>query len=138
MQPTILPTQIPASIAAALRQLGAGINPPATAQLYAPLQPREPYAAAAVTRNQAFGSHPLQCLAVFAPAQSGNTPRPILLFVHGGGFIRGDKRDADSPFYDNIILWAAGSGLLGININYRLAPEYPWPAAQQDIAAALL
>lgn len=139
MQPTILPTQIPAPIAASLRQLGAVINPPATAPLYAPLQPREPYAAAAVTRNQAFGSHPLQCLDVFAPAQPpSNTPRPILLFVHGGGFIRGDKRSTDSPFYDNIMLWAAGSGLLGININHRLAPEYPWPAAQQDIAAALL
>ena len=58
--------------------------------------------------------------------------------MHGGGFVRGDKRGAGSPFYDNIMLWAAGSGLLGININYRLAPEYPWPAAQQDIAAALL
>ena len=58
--------------------------------------------------------------------------------MHGGGFIRGDKRSAGSPFYDNIMLWAARSGLLGININYRLAPEYPWPAAQQDIAAALL
>ena len=75
-------------------------------------------------------------------ALRGNTPaaapRPILLFVHGGGFVRGDKRGAGSPFYDNIMLWAAGSGLLGININYRLAPEHPWPAAQQDIAAALL
>ena len=138
MHPTILPAQIPAAIAASLRQLGAVIDPSATAPLYAPLQAHEPYAAAAVTRDQSFGSHPLQRLDVFTPATPAPAPRPILLFVHGGGFIRGDKRSADSPFYDNIMLWAAGSGLLGININYRLAPEYPWPAAQQDIAAALL
>ena len=138
MQPTILPAQIPAAIAASLRQLGAVIDPSATAPLYAPLQAHEPYAAAAVTRDQSFGSHPLQRLDVFTPATPAPAPRPILLFVHGGGFIRGDKRSADSPFYDNIMLWAAGSGLLGININYRLAPEHPWPAAQQDIAAALL
>ena len=138
MQPTILPAQIPAPVAATLRQLGAVINPLATEPLYAPLHPREPYDNATVTRDQAFGSHPLQRLDVFAPAPPAAAPRPILLFVHGGGFVRGDKRGAGSPFYDNIMLWAAGSGLLGININYRLAPEHPWPAAQQDIAAALL
>ena len=134
MQPTILPAQIPAPVAATLRQLGAVINPLATEPLYAPLHPREPYDNATVTRDQAFGSHPLQRLDVFAPAPPAAAPRPILLFVHGGGFVRGDKRGAGSPFYDNIMLWAAGSGLLGININYRLAPEHPWPAAQQDIA----
>ena len=138
MQPTILPAQIPAPVAATLRQLGAVINPLATEPLYAPLHPREPYDNATVARDQAFGSHPLQRLDVFAPAPPAAAPRPILLFVHGGGFVRGDKRGAGSPFYDNIMLWAAGSGLLGININYRLAPEHPWPAAQQDIAAALL
>ena len=127
MQPTILPAQIPAPVAATLRQLGAVINPLATEPLYAPLHPREPYDNATVARDQAFGSHPLQRLDVFAPAPPAAAPRPILLFVHGGGFVRGDKRGAGSPFYDNIMLWAAGSGLLGININYRLAPSTPGP-----------
>ena len=68
MQPTILPAQIPAPVAATLRQLGAVINPLATEPLYAPLHPREPYDNATVTRDQAFGSHPLQRLDVFAPA----------------------------------------------------------------------
>ena len=97
MQPTILPAQIPAPVAASLRQLGAVINPLATEPLYAPLHPREPYDNATVARDQAFGSHPLQRLDVFAPAPPAAAPRPILLFVHGGGFVSGDKHGAGSP-----------------------------------------
>ena len=65
------------------------------------------------------------------------TPRPVLVFVHGGGFVAGDKRHGDSAFYDNIALWAVGAGCIGINITYRLAPDHPWPAAQEDLAAAI-
>ena len=57
--------------------------------------------------------------------------------MHGGGFVAGNKRSDDSPFYDNLMLWAVANGLVGVNITYRLAPTHPWPAAQQDIAAAL-
>ena len=49
------------------------------------------------------------------------------MFVHGGGFFGGDRRspDADSPFYDNIMLLAARGGLVGVNATYRLVPERP-------------
>ena len=57
--------------------------------------------------------------------------------MHGGGFVAGNKRSDDSPFYDNLMLWAVANGLVGVNITHRLAPTHPWPAAQQDIAAAL-
>ena len=35
------------------------------------------------------------------------------------------------------MLWAVKSGFVGVNMTYRLAPQNPWPAAQEDIAAAL-
>jgi triacylglycerol lipase len=70
-----------------------------------------------------------------APAPTG--ARPVLVFVHGGGFTGGNRRTGDSPFYDNIMLWALKNGMVGVNMTYRLAPQSQWPAAQQDIASAL-
>ena len=42
-----------------------------------------------------------------------------------------------SPFYDNIMLWAVKNGFIGVNMTYRLAPQSPWPAGAEDIAAAV-
>lgn len=136
MLPTDVYTYIPAPLAAALRALGDGIEPAATAALYAPLQAREPYAGVTVQRDLAYGDDPRHRLDRFTP--TGDTrPRPLLLFVHGGGFVRGDKRSGDSPFYDNVALWALHQGCHAANMTYRLAPAHPWPAAQRDLAAAL-
>jgi triacylglycerol lipase len=58
--------------------------------------------------------------------------------VHGGAFTRGDRRSPPgSPFYDNIMLLAARNGLVGVNVTYRLAPEHQWPAAAEDVGAAV-
>ena len=137
MNPTRLPAQIPAAIAARLRQIGTVVETAETGALYAPLHPREPYANVHVIRDQAYGDDPRHLLDVFIPQHSDDTPRPVFIFVHGGGFVAGNKRSDDSPFYDNLMLWAVANGLVGVNITYRLAPTHPWPAAQQDIAAAL-
>ena len=48
-----------------------------------------------------------------------------------------DRRTGDSPFYDNIMLWAVSRGVVGVNMTYRLAPQNAWPAAQEDIGKAL-
>ena len=137
MNPTRLPAQIPAAIAARLRQIGTVVETAETGALYAPLHPREPYANVHVIRDQAYGDDPRHLLDVFTPQRADDTPRPVFIFVHGGGFVAGNKRSDDSPFYDNLMLWAVANGLVGVNITHRLAPAHPWPAAQQDIAAAL-
>jgi triacylglycerol lipase len=60
------------------------------------------------------------------------------MFVHGGAFVGGNKRTTPtSPFYDNIMLWAAKNGFVGVNVTYRLAPQSPWPAGAQDLATAV-
>jgi triacylglycerol lipase len=41
------------------------------------------------------------------------------------------------PFYDNVMLWAVGSGMVGVNINYRLAPENMWPSGIEDLTQVL-
>ncbi len=61
----------------------------------------------------------------------------MLLFVHGGGFVAGDKRRPGTPYHDNIGVWAVRHGMIGVNMTYRLAPQHPWPAGAQDVGAAV-
>lgn len=61
----------------------------------------------------------------------------MLIFIHGGGFVAGNKRGPGSPFYDNVMLWAVKSGFVGVNATYRLAPQSPWPAGPEDLAAVV-
>lgn len=133
-----VPSQVPADIAAQLQQMGRVVAPPPTAALYAPLQQREPYAGVRVARGERFGPDAQRnLLDVFTPENAGGAPRPVLVFVHGGGFVAGARRTGDSPFYDNIMLWAVKNGMVGVNTTYRLAPQHPWPAAQEDLRATL-
>ncbi|GLH76228.1 hypothetical protein SSBR45G_11360 [Bradyrhizobium sp. SSBR45G] len=128
---------MPDDIAWKLIEIGRAIDPPKTAAIYAPLQAREPYAEVKVQRDVRYGTAERNLLDVFTP-DSAAAPRPILIFVHGGAFIGGNKRTTpDSPFYDNIMLWAARSGFVGVNITYRLAPKFPWPAGVEDVASAV-
>jgi triacylglycerol lipase len=109
----------------------------ATLSAYAPLHEAEPYGNVAVTRDIAYGKHERQRLDVFAPPGTAPKPRPVVLFVHGGGFVGGDKRLGAGPYYDNAGLWAVRSGFVGITMAYRLAPGAAYPAAAADIGAAL-
>ncbi len=125
---------MPADVAEKLKELGRVIDPPKTAALYAPLQQKEPYAGVKVERDISYGTNERNRLDVFVPETAGSA-LPVVIFVHGGGFTRGDKRGPGSPFYDNIMLWAAKSGFVGVNMTYRLAPQNPWPAGAEDVAS---
>jgi len=127
-------TQIAAEISAA----GAVIDPRSAASLYDALHEREPYAGMEVSRDLSYGPHPRNLANVFVKPGAGDNPKPVLIFLHGGGYISGERRvRPGSPFYDNVGLWAARQGFIGAVITHRLAPDAPWPAAQEDIAAAL-
>jgi len=127
---------MPEDIAWKLLELGHIIDPPKTAALYAPLQQKEPYQSVKIERDVKYGGAERNLLDIFMP-ETASSPRPVLIFVHGGGFVAGNKRTGDSPFYDNIALWAAKNGFVGVNTTYRLAPQSPWPAAAEDLAAAI-
>jgi dienelactone hydrolase len=131
--------QVPPDIAAGIRKIGPIVDTPNTAKLYAPLfeSQKEPYPNVAVVRDIAYGPDPLNKLDVFASAPAAGTGRTVVFFVHGGGFERGDKRQPGSPFYDNLMLWLTQQGMVGVNINYRLAPKNTWPTAHEDLAAAV-
>lgn len=123
-------------IAERIAAIGRVIDPPKTAAIYAPLHGKEPYAGFTVTRDITYGPADRNLLDVFT-AEGATGSRPVIVFVHGGGFTGGNKSTPGSPFYDNVPLWAARNGLVGVNMTYRLAPQHPWPAGPQDVGAAL-
>ncbi|MFC3226841.1 alpha/beta hydrolase [Marinibaculum pumilum] len=129
--------EMPAYIAAEVAALGPAIEPVATARIYAPIHVMQPPPPAKVARDIAYGDDPRQVLDLFAPEGGGTAPKPVLVFVHGGAFVRGNKTAPGSPFYDNVMNWAVATNMIGVNITYRLAPDHPWPAGAEDVAAAL-
>lgn len=131
------PSPMPEDIAWKLIEIGRVVDPPKTAALYSPLQQKEPYAGVIIERNIAYGPDERNRLDIFIPETSPGR-HPVLIFVHGGGFVAGNRRGPNaSPFYDNIMLWAAKNGFVGVNMDYRLAPGAPWPAAAEDIGSAV-
>jgi acetyl esterase len=60
-------------------------------------------------------------------------PRPLLLWLHGGGFVGGSLDDVDVACAG----LARRTGLTVLSLDYRLAPEHPFPAALDDTTDAL-
>ena len=129
---------MPADVEQKVREMGRVINPPETGRLYSPLHEKEPYAGVTITRDIKYGPDARHALDVFTPGTAGAAPRPVLMFVHGGAFIAGNKKGPPGSFwYDNIGVWAVRRGLIGVNITYRLAPTHPWPTGAEDLSSAL-
>lgn len=128
--------QMPPDIAAKIAALGRVVDPNGTGAIYGPLQEKEPYAGIKVERDVKYGPADRNRVDVFTSETAGD-PRPVLMFMHGGSYTRGDKHRPGSPFYDNIMVWAVRHGLVGVNIEYRLAPMDPWPAAEEDLGRAI-
>jgi acetyl esterase/lipase len=119
-----------------LPKLGPAVDGPNTAELYSPLHEKEPYQGVKVERDVKYGAADRNLLDVFTLA-SASQPGPVLIFVHGGAFVAGDRREPGTPFFDNIMLWAVRNGFVGVNMTYRLAPQAKWPAGAEDIGSAV-
>jgi acetyl esterase/lipase len=89
----------------------------------------------AITRDHQYGPDARNRLDI----HSRGKPRgaPVLVYVHGGGFIMGDKTSPGSPFYDNIGQWSAQQGYIGVTLTYRLAPANHWPCGPEDMGLAV-
>jgi acetyl esterase/lipase len=107
----------------------------ATRELFVPRALSPQSVGARVFRDLPYGTDPRQRLDVFAPAAATNLP--VVLYVHGGGYVGGDKGNEGDPFFNNVGAWAVRSGFLGVTMTYRLAPANPWPAGAQDVDRAL-
>jgi acetyl esterase/lipase len=73
------------------------------------------------------------------PSEAHPGPSPVILVIHGGGWIEGDKSSFASDRYGvpgNIVDFAR-LGFAAATINYRLTAEAPYPAALEDCRAAV-
>lgn len=70
---------------------------------------------------------------IYDPRGDKTATLPMLVYYHGGGWIRGDIETHDSTCR----VLAAEAPCIVISVDYRLAPEHPFPAAVDDAYAAL-
>ena len=70
-------------------------------------------------------------LDAFVPERAEKS-RPAVVLIHGGGWRAGTKANFDQQGHD-----LAALGYVAFSINYRLAPEHPYPAAVDDVQAAV-
>ena len=71
---------------------------------------------------------------VHRPRGDATTPRPAAFSIHGGGYVFG-SRDLDDP---HLTRWAAELGCVGVSVEYRLAPQTPFPGPLDDCFDAYL
>lgn len=63
----------------------------------------------------------------------GDGPHPIVVFYHGGGFVMGSLDTHDNVCH----AFCDRAGAVVLSVDYRMAPEHPFPAAVNDAYAAL-
>ena len=135
LMPAIANADLAPDVAKAVATMGHVNDAQATRKIFDPLQPVDPVAALKADRDIAYGSDPLQKLDVVSNGQG--TGKPVLVFVHGGGFTGGDKHQSGQFTNDNLMKWAIDQGMVGVNINYRLLPKNMLPDQANDARDAL-
>ncbi len=122
------------SIRAAIRSLGADFDPrilAATVDIYRPHHSPE---RVKQEPDLAYGEAARQRLDLYLPLEG--TPRGVVVYVHGGGFVGGGRR-VDEHLYANVGHYFAARGWAAVIPSYRLAPADPWPAAAHDVRDAV-
>lgn len=132
---------LPAGVIAELKALDPAITPmlaQSSWTLLLPFHEKIGYTAPRIDRDLRYGDDPRHRLDVHSSGDAGTQAGvPVFVFVHGGGFVAGDKHTPGTPRYDLVGAWAVRHGWIGVNMTYRLAPEHTWPAGAQDVAAAV-
>lgn len=69
---------------------------------------------------------------IYAPIQKPHSLMPAVIYVHGGGFVGGDR-----DHFEGTGTMLTKDNFVGICIAYRFAGAHPFPAAVQDVKAAI-
>jgi len=77
---------------------------------------------------------PIAIRIYWPPADPTDNKLPVILYFHGGGFVVGDLDTYDGASRQH----AVGADAIVVSVEYRLAPEHPYPAAVEDAWAATL
>jgi len=90
----------------------------------------EPGKAALAIGNIAYGQDPAQRLDLYLP---GIEDAPVILFLHSGGWVAGTRTEIPA-----MVMRFIERGYAVVSIDYRLAPDHPYPAAIQDTKLAII
>ncbi|MCM3570698.1 alpha/beta hydrolase [Neobacillus mesonae] len=82
--------------------------------------------------NLSYGDGSKQKLDIYSPHIESGRVYPVIVYVHGGGWMRGDKSNvAGKPsFFTN-------KGYVFVSVNYRLSPKVPYTQMAQDVSSAV-
>jgi acetyl esterase/lipase len=129
-EPSVLTEAWPSEIAAYLIKAGLTDAPPDGAT-----DPSQPCAGVSFSRGLKYGESDLNVLDVATGDPKDASPRPVLMFVAGESFA-GEGGMPAAAVQDQTMCFAARNGMVGVKVNYRLAPTNPWPTGARDVAAA--
>lgn len=83
------------------------------------------------------GFRPLT-LDLYVPAGAASGGVPVIIYVHGGGWMSGHTRHSGAfENWPGVLASLAGRGYVVASLNYRLSSEAPSPAAEQDVKTAV-
>jgi acetyl esterase len=70
---------------------------------------------------------------IYTPEGAGDGPAPVLIYLHGGGWVTGslDSHDSTCRYFCN------RAAVRVISVDYRMAPEFPFPAPLEDVTAVV-
>ncbi|MCP9484490.1 MAG: alpha/beta hydrolase [Gaiellaceae bacterium MAG52_C11] len=127
-----------AEIAAALNALP--LDPPATLESIPALrtasramEDRVDLCGSVERRDHVVPSDPDAIVGVHRPRRGDRVSRAGIYWVHGGGYILGSYRECDRQLQR----WCRLLDCVAVSVEYRLAPEHPYPAALEDCYAGL-
>lgn len=115
-----------------IRSDGKIINVGRSLSQYEPLWQAADNSAVKVTHDLSYGPHPKQSFDIYEPVKAPKDKTPILIFLHGGSFVAGDK-----SMYANVGYYFAKKGITSVVMTYKLAPEFKWPSGTLDLALQL-
>lgn len=124
----------PPEVGEAIRKMGPDLTREmfgGTLKAYAPIHAKTSTEGLKITTDVVYGPHERNKLDIYTSA-SATGPQPVVIFIHGGGHVRGDKKDAA-----NVGRYFARQGFVTLVMNYRLAPAATFPSGPEDVAAII-
>ena len=79
-------------------------------------------------RDETCGRHRNVRVRIYEPTDDPDESMDVIVFLHGGGWVAGDLFTGDA----GARALARGLGIRVVSVDYRLAPEWPFPAALED------
>lgn len=102
-------------------------------RVHAGIEPVRPLRFKEYWTARADGDAPLRLCVYAPPGLDAGPARPSIYYIHGGGFVLGKPEMAD----DQLAELALAMGAWVVAVDYRLAPEHPFPAPLEDCFAGL-